>query len=351
MAGMRVIVVNCDDRGNVDRDDLRIKCEKAGSTLAALMITYPSTHGVFEQDVVSMCELVHLHGGQVYLDGANFNALVGVARPGKFGADVSHLNLHKTFCIPHGGGGPGVGPIGVKKHLAPFLPTHPLMESLGVNASTTHRVGPVSGAPYGSAGVLPISWVYISLMGANGLRDATVQAIISANYIAKRLSPYYPTLFSGNDGFVAHECILDVRPLTKATGVTVDDIAKRLIDFGFHAPTVSFPVTGTMMVEPTESETLREIDRFCEAMIAIAGEADKIARGEWTLEDSPLHHAPHTIEDVVGDWARPYSRQYALYPIETLRSRMYYPPVSRIDSAYGDRNLMCSCEPLSSFPS
>lgn len=351
MAGMRVIVVKCDDHGNVDLDDLRIKCEQAGETLAALMITYPSTHGVFEQDVVAMCELVHSHGGQVYLDGANLNALVGVARPGKFGADVSHLNLHKTFCIPHGGGGPGVGPIGVKQHLAPFLPTHPLMESLGVNASTSHRVGPVAGAPYGSAGVLPISWAYISLMGPDGLREATVQAIVSANYIAKRLSPFYPTLFSGEDGFVAHECILDVRPMTKATGVTVDDIAKRLIDFGFHAPTVSFPVPGTMMVEPTESETLREIDRFCEAMIAIAGESESIARGEWALSDSPLHHAPHTVEDVVGDWDRPYSRQQALYPVASLRSRMYYPPVSRIDAAYGDRNLMCSCEPLSHFAS
>ncbi|MHB1130422.1 MAG: glycine dehydrogenase (aminomethyl-transferring), partial [Ilumatobacteraceae bacterium] len=327
------------------------KCEQAGATLAALMITYPSTHGVFEQDVVSMCDLVHAHGGQVYVDGANLNALVGVAQPGNFGADVSHLNLHKTFCIPHGGGGPGVGPIGVKKHLAPFLPTHPLVDVLGDTMSTTHRVGPVAGAPYGSAGILPISWAYISLMGAGGLRDATVQAIVSANYIAKRLSPHFPTLYSGNGGFVAHECILDVRPMTKATGVTVDDIAKRLIDFGFHAPTVSFPVSGTLMVEPTESETLREIDRFCEAMIAIAHEAKDIADGKLPLGESPLHHAPHTVEDVVGDWDRPYSRQQALYPLASLRNRMYYPPVSRIDAAYGDRNLMCSCEPLSSFAS
>lgn len=351
MAGMRVVVVNCDEGGNVKLDDLKSKCEKAGETLAALMITYPSTHGVFEQDVVAMCELVHAHGGQVYVDGANLNALVGVAQPGNFGADVSHLNLHKTFCIPHGGGGPGVGPIGVQKHLAPFLPTHPLVDVLGDTASTTHRVGPVAGAPYGSAGILPISWAYISLMGASGLRDATVQAIVSANYIAKRLAPHYPTLYSGSGGFVAHECILDVRPMTKTTGVTVDDIAKRLIDFGFHAPTVSFPVTGTLMVEPTESETLREIDRFCEAMIAIAHEADSIAKGEFALEDSPLRHAPHTIEDVAGDWNRPYSRQQAIYPVASLRSRMYYSPVSRIDAAYGDRNLMCSCEPLSSFAS
>jgi glycine dehydrogenase len=351
MAGMRVVVVNCDVHGNVDLDDLNGKCEQAGETLAALMITYPSTHGVFEQDVVAMCDLVHNHGGQVYIDGANLNALVGIAQPGNFGADVSHLNLHKTFCIPHGGGGPGVGPIGVKKHLVPFLPTHPLVGVLGGLASTTHRVGPVAGAPYGSAGILPISWAYISLMGASGLRDATVQAIVSANYIAKRLAPHFPTLYSGRGGFVAHECILDVRPITKATGVTVDDIAKRLIDFGFHAPTVSFPVTGTLMVEPTESESLRELDRFCEAMLAIADEANMIARGELTVEESPLHFAPHTIEDVVGDWDRAYSRQQAIYPLESLRTRMYYPPVSRIDAAYGDRNLMCSCEPLSHFAS
>jgi len=351
MAGMRVVVVNCDAQGNVDLDDLKLKCENAGETLAALMITYPSTHGVFEQDVVAMCELVHRHGGQVYIDGANLNALVGIAQPGNFGADVSHLNLHKTFCIPHGGGGPGVGPIGVKKHLAPFLPTHPLIDVLHGSASTTNPVGPVAGAPYGSAGILPISWAYISLMGDIGLRDATVQAIVSANYISKKLAPHYPTLYSGRGGFVAHECILDVRPITKLSGVTVDDIAKRLIDFGFHAPTVSFPVTGTLMVEPTESESLREIDRFCDAMIAIAQEVNMITKGEMTVDESPLRNAPHTIEDVVGEWDRPYSRQQAIYPLESLRSRMYYPPVSRIDAAYGDRNLMCSCEPLSHFAS
>jgi len=351
MAGMRVVVVKCDDRGNVDLVDLKAKCEQAGDTLAALMITYPSTHGVFEQEVAEMCKVVHDHGGQVYVDGANLNALVGVAQPGNFGADVSHLNLHKTFCIPHGGGGPGVGPIGVKKHLAPFLPTHPLVDVLGGKASTTHAVGPVAGAPYGSAGILPISWAYISLMGASGLREATVQAIVSANYIAKRLAPYFPTLYTGRGGFVAHECILDVRPLTKSTGVSVDDIAKRLIDFGFHAPTVSFPVTGTLMVEPTESETLREIDRFCEAMIAIANEADLVAKGTVAIGDSPLRHAPHTIEDVAGEWSHAYSRHQALYPLESLRGRMYFPPVSRIDAAYGDRNLMCSCEPLSQYVS
>ncbi len=353
MAGMSVVVVKCDEHGNVRLDDLQAKCEQADSTLAALMITYPSTHGVFEQDVTAMCELVHRHGGQVYVDGANLNALVGIAQPGKFGADVSHLNLHKTFCIPHGGGGPGVGPIGVKKHLAPFLPTHPLVdltcEIAEVAVDTTHRVGPVAGAPYGSAGILPISWSYISLMGATGLRAATVQAIVSANYISKRLAPHFPTLYQGNGGFVAHECILDIRPLTKSTGVTVDDIAKRLIDFGFHAPTVSFPVVGTLMVEPTESETLSEIDRFCEAMIAIALESSAIASGEISLDQSPLRNAPHTIEDVVGDWDRSYSRTQALYPVPSLRAKMYFSPVSRIDAAYGDRNLMCSCEPISNF--
>ncbi|MEO5973721.1 MAG: aminomethyl-transferring glycine dehydrogenase [Ilumatobacteraceae bacterium] len=351
MAGMRVVVVNCDAQGNVDLDDLRSKCERASETLAALMITYPSTHGVFEQEVVAMCDLVHLHGGQVYIDGANLNAMVGISQPGKFGADVSHLNLHKTFCIPHGGGGPGVGPIGVKKHLAPFLPTHPLVDVLDGAASATHPVGPVAGAPYGSAGILPISWAYISLMGASGLRDATAQAIVNANYISKKLAPFFPTLYSGRGGFVAHECILDVRPITKTSGVTVDDIAKRLIDFGFHAPTVSFPVTGTLMVEPTESETLREIDRFCAAMISIAGEVDDITKGAIALGDSPLRNAPHTIEDVVADWNRTYSREQALYPLQSLRGRMYFPPVSRIDAAYGDRNLMCSCEPLSHFAS
>ena len=351
MAGMRVVVVNCDVHGNVDLEDLKSKCESSGETLAALMITYPSTHGVFEQDVTAMCDLVHSNGGQVYIDGANLNALVGIAQPGNFGADVSHLNLHKTFCIPHGGGGPGIGPIGVKQHLAPFLPTHPLLDVLNGSASTTHPVGPVSGAPYGSAGILPISWAYISLMGASGLREATVQAVVSANYISKKLASHYPTLFSGRGGFVAHECILDVRPMTKLSGVTVDDIAKRLIDFGFHAPTVSFPVTGTLMVEPTESESLREIDRFCDAMISIAHEVSAITNGEMTIDESPLRHAPHTIEDVVGEWDRPYSRLQAIYPLESLRSRMYYPPVSRIDAAYGDRNLMCSCEPLSHFAS
>ena len=351
MAGMGVTVVKCDEHGNVDMSDLQQKCASAGNKLAALMITYPSTHGVYEEQVVAMCDLVHEHGGQVYLDGANFNALVGVARPGKFGADVSHLNLHKTFCIPHGGGGPGVGPIGVKQHLAPFLPTHPLAPGLVPLESSTHPVGPVAGAPHGSAGILPISWAYISLMGSRGLREATVQAIVSANYIAKRLAAHYPTLYTGNTGLIAHECILDVRPMTKASGVTVDDIAKRLIDFGFHAPTISFPVAGTLMVEPTESESLREIDRFCDAMIAIAHEAEQITRGEIGHDESALHHAPHTVHDVVTNWDRKYSREHALFPVASMLDRAYFPPVSRIDAAFGDRNLVCSCEPLSSFAS
>lgn len=343
MAGMTVVVVACDDRGNVDLNDLRTKCELAGNKLAALMITYPSTHGVFEQKVTDICELVHSFGGQVYVDGANLNALVGVAQPGHFGADVSHLNLHKTFCIPHGGGGPGVGPVGVKKHLAEFLPSHPL---------STHdesRVGAVAAAPNGSASILPISWVYIKLMGAIGLRSATMHAILSANYIANRLDAFFPVLYRGEGGFVAHECILDIREITKLTGVTNDDIAKRLMDFGFHAPTMSFPVSGTFMVEPTESETLAEIDRFCNAMIAIHKEIQQIAAGTISHDDSPLHHAPHTVEDLCAPWNRKYSQQQAAYPISAMRGRGYFVPVSRIDAAFGDRNLVCSCEPLESY--
>lgn len=343
MAGMTVVVVACDDRGNVDLNDLRTKCELAGNKLAALMITYPSTHGVFEQKVTDICELVHSFGGQVYVDGANLNALVGVAQPGHFGADVSHLNLHKTFCIPHGGGGPGVGPVGVKKHLVEFLPSHPL---------STHdesRVGAVAAAPNGSASILPISWVYIKLMGAIGLRSATMHAILSANYIANRLDAFFPVLYRGEGGFVAHECILDIREITKLTGVTNDDIAKRLMDFGFHAPTMSFPVSGTFMVEPTESETLAEIDRFCNAMIAIHKEIQQIAAGTISHDDSPLHHAPHTVEDLCAPWTRKYSQQQAAYPIAAMHGRGYFAPVSRIDAAFGDRNLVCSCEPLESY--
>ncbi|MCX6535106.1 MAG: aminomethyl-transferring glycine dehydrogenase [Actinobacteria bacterium] len=343
MAGMTVVVVACDDRGNVDLVDLKTKCELAGNKLAALMITYPSTHGVFEQKVTDICELVHSFGGQVYVDGANLNALVGVAQPGHFGADVSHLNLHKTFCIPHGGGGPGVGPVGVKKHLAEFLPSHPL---------STHdekRVGAVAAAPNGSASILPISWVYIKLMGAIGLRSATMHAILSANYIANRLDAFFPVLYRGEGGFVAHECILDIREITKMTGVTNDDIAKRLMDFGFHAPTMSFPVSGTFMVEPTESETIAEIDRFCNAMIAIHNEIQQIASGTISHDESPLHHAPHTVEDLCAPWTRKYSQQQAAYPIAAMHGRGYFVPVSRIDAAFGDRNLVCSCEPLESY--
>ena len=343
MAGMSVVVVACDDKGNVDLDDLRTKCELAGNKLAALMITYPSTHGVFESRVTDICELVHSFGGQVYVDGANLNALVGVAQPGHFGADVSHLNLHKTFCIPHGGGGPGVGPVGVKKHLAEFLPSHPLLTNDEV------KVGAVAAAPNGSASILPISWVYIKLMGARGLRSATLHAILSANYIANRLDAFYPVLYRGDSGFIAHECILDIREITKLTGVTNDDIAKRLMDFGFHAPTMSFPVAGTFMVEPTESETVGEIDRFCNAMIAIHNEIQDIAAGRISHDDSPLHHAPHTVEDLCGVWERKYSQQQAAYPIAAMQGRGYFVPVSRIDAAFGDRNLVCSCEPLESY--
>ena len=343
MAGMTVVVVACDERGNVDLDDLLSKCELAKDKLAALMITYPSTHGVFEQKVTDICEMIHSYGGQVYVDGANLNALVGIARPGAFGADVSHLNLHKTFCIPHGGGGPGVGPVGVKAHLTEFLPAHPLAKF------DQTKVGAVAGAPNGSASILPISWVYIKLMGARGLREATMHAILNANYIAARLDAYFPVLYRGENGFVAHECILDIREITKNTSVTNDDIAKRLMDFGFHAPTMSFPVAGTFMVEPTESETIGELDRFCNAMIAIYLEIQQIAENKISHEDSPLHNAPHTVEELCGVWNRKYSQLQAAYPTSAMRGRGYFAPVSRIDAAYGDRNLICSCEPLESY--
>jgi glycine dehydrogenase len=344
MAGMDVVVVATDGNGNVDLADLRDKLAKVGDRLAAIMLTYPSTHGVFEEAIGDICDAVHEAGGQVYVDGANLNALVGVARPGSFGADVSHLNLHKTFCIPHGGGGPGVGPVVVRQHLAAFLPADPLSPVEG-----EYAVGPVSAARFGSAGILPISWAYIALMGAEGLTRATAVAIAAANYVAARLHPHFPVLYSGAEGRVAHECILDLRPITKATGVTVDDVAKRLIDYGFHAPTMSFPVAGTLMVEPTESETLAELDRFCEAMIAIRAEIDRVADGEWPLAASPLRLAPHTAEDLVGPWDRPYGRELGAYPLRTLRVGKYFPPVSRIDAAAGDRNLVCSCEPLEAY--
>ncbi|HEY5876145.1 MAG TPA: aminomethyl-transferring glycine dehydrogenase [Ilumatobacteraceae bacterium] len=343
MAGLLVTVVACDQHGNVDIADLQAKADAAGDRLAALMITYPSTHGVFEEAIREICAIVHDHGGQVYVDGANLNALVGLAQPGRFGADVSHLNLHKTFCIPHGGGGPGVGPVAVRAHLTPFLPGDPLAP-IG-----TSPVGAVSAAATGSASILPISWAYISLMGASGLREASANAILSANYIARMLDPHFPVLYTGARGYVAHECIIDLRPITRATGVTVDDVAKRLIDYGFHAPTMSFPVAGTLMIEPTESESKRELDRFCEAMIAIKAEIDLVASGEWAADDNPLRQAPHTAEDLIGAWDRPYDRVLGAYPLAELRAAKYFAPVSRIDAAFGDRNLICSCEPLESY--
>jgi len=347
MAGMRVVVVGCRENGDVDLEDLRAKIEANPGRIAAIMITYPSTHGVFEHDIAEICAAVHEAGGQVYVDGANLNALVGVARPGHFGGDVSHLNLHKTFCIPHGGGGPGVGPVAVREHLAPFLPGHPLADELP---------GPVtvSAAPYGSATILPITYAYIAMMGADGLRKATLSAITAANYVAKRLGDHYPVLYTGEGGFVAHECILDLRAITKETGVTVDDVAKRLADYGFHAPTMSFPVAGTLMVEPTESENLDEIDAFCDAMIAIREEIDRVGRGEWPVDDNPLRGAPHTPECLVGEWDHPYSREVAVYPtgLPSAGGRTkVWPAVRRIDGAYGDRNLVCSCAPIEAYSS
>ena len=343
MAGLEVVVVACDADGNVDVDDLRQKVDAAADRLSCLMITYPSTHGVFEAAITEICDLVHERGGQVYLDGANLNALVGVAKPGRFGADVSHLNLHKTFCIPHGGGGPGVGPVAVGAHLAAFLPNHPLVDAAGPASGT----GAIASAPWGSAGILSISWAYITLMGGEGLLEATEVAILNANYIAHRLAPHYPVLYTGQHDTVAHECILDIRDITNDTGVTVDDIAKRLVDYGFHAPTMSFPVAGTLMVEATESESKAEIDRFCDAMIAIRAEITDIGEGRVDHDASALHHAPHTAEDLLVErWDRPYTREQAAYPVAALRTAKYFPPVNRIDGAFGDRNVFCSCPPL-----
>jgi glycine dehydrogenase len=343
LAGMRVVVVACRANGDVDLDDLRAKVTEHAERLSALMITYPSTHGVYEHDIAEICAAVHDVGGQVYVDGANLNALVGLARPGRFGGDVSHLNLHKTFCIPHGGGGPGVGPVAVREHLAPYLPGHPLAEELPEKYT-------VSSAPYGSASILPITWAYIRMMGASGLRAASLTAIASANYIARRLDEYYPVLYTGENGMVAHECILDLRGITKDTGVTVDDVAKRLADYGFHAPTMSFPVAGTLMVEPTESESLTEVDAFCEAMIAIRGEIDQVGAGTWSVDDNPLRGAPHTAECLlVADWDHPYTREQAAYPLGNGFRPKVWPPVRRIDGAYGDRNLVCSCPPVEAF--
>ena len=350
MAGMRVVVIACDEAGNVSLDDLKAKIAEYGEQLAALMVTYPSTHGVFESEISQICALIHEAGGQVYVDGANLNALVGLAQPGKFGADVSHLNLHKTFCIPHGGGGPGVGPVIAKKHLGPFLPNHPLDSSAGPLTGP----GPISGAPFGSALILPISWAYIRMMGAEGLTKATQVAILSANYIAKKLAPDYPTLYTGKNDLIAHECIIDIREITKRSGVSVDDIAKRLMDYGFHAPTMSFPVPGTLMIEPTESEDITEIDRFIAALRSIAKEIRAIESGEISIEDSPLRNAPHTVEALVSDtWDRPYSRQDAALPMGSeigMESRgKYWPTVGRVDGAHGDRNLVCACEPIESL--
>jgi glycine dehydrogenase len=350
MAGMSVVVVKCDASGNVDLDDLKAKCVQHGPNLAAVMITYPSTYGVFEPRVKELCELVHQHGGRVYVDGANLNALVGVAAPGEFGGDVSHLNLHKTFCIPHGGGGPGVGPVCVVEDLVPFLPGH---RTAGLGGEKS--VGAIAAAPLGNAAVLPISWMYMRMMGAQALRDATEVAVLSANYVAARLADHYPVQFSSKvagikGGGVAHECILDLRKLKETSGVGAEDVAKRLIDYGFHAPTLSFPVAGTLMVEPTESEPLAELDRFCEAMIAIRAEIAKVERGEWPREANPLKNAPHTAEALmVSDWTLPYSREEAAYPMASLRRQKYWPPVGRIDNVHGDRNLMCSCPPLSEY--
>jgi glycine dehydrogenase len=344
MAGMRVVVVKAATDGSVDLEDLVAQCEKHKDDLAAIMVTYPSTHGAYEDGITDLCRIVHEHGGQVYVDGANLNALLGYARPGEFGGDVSHLNLHKTFCIPHGGGGPGVGPVAVRAHLAPYLPSHPM------HPDTDRRdgIGPISAAPYGSAGILPISWAYVRLMGGEGLTRATAVAVLSANYIAKRLGEHFPVLYKGHGGLVAHECILDLRELTRTSGVSVDDVAKRLIDYGFHAPTMSFPVAGTLMVEPTESEDLAELDRFCDAMVAIKGEIDQVAAGEWTPDGSPLRGAPHTSRALTGEWHRAYSRELAVFP-GGFDPDKYWPPVSRIDQAYGDRNLVCACPSPEAF--
>ncbi|HEU4320110.1 MAG TPA: aminomethyl-transferring glycine dehydrogenase [Acidimicrobiia bacterium] len=346
MAGMRVVVVASDASGNIDVADLEAKATEHEADLAALMVTYPSTHGVFEERIKEVTEIVHHHGGQVYVDGANLNALVGLARPADFGADVGHLNLHKTFTIPHGGGGPGVGPVGVKEHLVPFLPNHPLLDEAGPASG----IGAISGAPFGSAGILPIPYAYIRLMGPDGLKKATRVAILSANYIARRLDPHFPVLYTGSHGRVAHECIVDVRTVTKSSGVTAEDIAKRLADYGFHAPTLAFPVANTLMIEPTESESLEEIDRFCDAMIAIRAEADRIGAGDWPRDDNPLVNAPHTAEDVTADaWEHPYGRELAAYPVDSLRIDKYWPPVGRVDGVGGDRNLVCACPPLDAY--
>jgi glycine dehydrogenase len=341
---MTVVPVACDNHGNIDVEDLRKKIAEHGPNLAALMVTYPSTHGVFEEDVREICTLVHAAGGQVYMDGANLNAQVALCRPGDIGADVCHLNLHKTFCIPHGGGGPGMGPIGVSAHLAPFLPTHSIIPTGGKQA-----IGEVSAAPWGSASILPISWMYIRMMGAEGLAQATKAAILNANYVAKRIDPHFPVLYKGSNGFVAHECILDLREWKNRAGIEVEDVAKRLIDYGFHAPTMSWPVPGTLMIEPTESESVDELDRFCDAMISIHGELVAIEEGRLDKSDNPLKNAPHTAECVTADeWNHSYSREVAAFPLPWLRTKKFWPSVRRVDNVYGDRNLFCTCAPVES---
>jgi glycine dehydrogenase len=343
LAGMKIVIIACDDDGNIDIADLQQKAEAHSKDLACLMVTYPSTHGVYEEGIREVCDIIHRHGGQVYMDGANMNAQVGLCRPGDFGADVCHLNLHKTFCIPHGGGGPGMGPIGVAKHLSPFLPGHPIVNTGGSNSA-------VSAAPWGSASILPISWMYIRMMGGDGLQLATEVAIMNANYIAKRLDRYFPVLYKGQTGLVAHECIVDIRGFKAATGVEVEDIAKRLMDYGFHAPTVSFPVAGTLMIEPTESESKAELDRFCDAMISIRSEIDKISAGTWDKINNPIKQAPHTATAIISDsWDRPYSRQEGAFPAPWTKDRKFWPTVARIDNAFGDRNLVCTCPDISSY--
>ncbi len=349
MAGMRVVVVGCDEAGNVDLDDLRAKVAAHEENLAALMITYPSTHGVFESSIREICEIIHDHGGQVYLDGANLNAMVGISRPGELGADVCHLNLHKTFCIPHGGGGPGMGPIGVKAHLAPYLPEHAVIGDVNPRAAGGGTIGQVSAGPWGSPSILPISYAYIAMMGPDGLRKATQVAILNANYIAKRLSHHFPIVYTGQNGLVAHECIIDLRDIKHEVGIGVEDVAKRLVDFGIHAPTMSWPVPETMMIEPTESEAKDEIDRFCEAMIAIRDEIRAIANGKLDKDDNPLKNAPHTADQLLDDWPHPYPKDQAFFPGKSSLTDKYWPPVNRVDNVQGDRNLVCSCPPLEAY--
>jgi glycine dehydrogenase len=349
MAGMKVVVVACDEKGNVDVADLEAKAKQHAANLAALMITYPSTHGVFEESIKDICAIIHAHGGQVYLDGANLNAQVGLVRPAELGADVCHMNLHKTFCIPHGGGGPGMGPIGVKAHLAPYLPGHAVVHGVNPAAGRDQSQGQVSSAPWGSASILPISWTYIAMMGGEGLRQATIMAILNANYIAKRLGPHFPIVYSGPGGFIAHECIIDLRWLKERTGLSVEDVAKRLVDYGFHAPTMSFPVVDTLMIEPTESEGKRELDRFCDAMIEIRRELAEVEEGKADRVNNVLKNAPHTHQLLLGDWTRPYSKEKAFFPLKYINADKYWPPVGRVDNVFGDRNLVCTCPPMEAY--